>query len=197
MASSTSFLNGGSSSFPSQRLLALAQQLRHYKAPPSSLDDNVEQMIQEAAGEVVQKPEKFRPKKAAVLICLFEGDDGDLRVILTKRAAKEEIGLDPSLVKVVAVLESFLSKPKPNPTEVDAVFDAPLEMFIKDENRNAEEREMMGEKYLLHFFDYETEDKKYLIWGLTARILIRAASVVYQLPPAFLEAGTESQVRIS
>ncbi|KAE8719907.1 Nudix hydrolase 15 [Hibiscus syriacus] len=201
------------------------------------LGRKIERIIQEAAGEVVQNPETFRPKRAAVLICLFEGDAGDLRVILTKRAlrmsthsgevslpggkaeegdkddddtatreAKEEIGLDPSLVNVVTVLESFLSKhllrvipvigilhdrkafkPVPNPAEVDAVFDAPLEMFIKDENRIAEEREMMGEKYLLHFFDYETEDKKYLIWGLTARILIRAASVVYQRPPAFPE----------
>ncbi|KAK5792204.1 hypothetical protein E1A91_A10G033600v1 [Gossypium mustelinum] len=232
MASSTaSFVNGGSSpSFPSQRLLALAQQLRHYKPPPCSLDE-------ESVTPVVQNPEKFRPKRAAVLICLFEGDAGDLRVILTKRSltmsthsgevslpggkaeegdkddgdtatreAKEEIGLDPSLVNVVTFLEPFLSKhllrvvpvicilndrkafkPKPNPAEVDTVFDVPLEMFIKDENRIAEEREMMGEKYLLHFFDYETENKKYLIWGLTAGILIRAASVVYQQPPAFPE----------
>lgn len=58
---------------------------------------------------------------------------------------------------------------------------------VQDKNRIAEEREMMGEKYLLQFFDYETENKKYLIWGLTAGILIRAASVVYQRPPAFLE----------
>ncbi|XVF87373.1 hypothetical protein PTKIN_Ptkin18bG0115100 [Pterospermum kingtungense] len=247
MASSTSF-NGGSVSFSSQRLFALAQQLRHYKPP--SLDDNEEQVIEEAAGKVVsqvgfqesvtpvaQNPENFRPKRAAVLICLFEGDAGDLRVILTKRSsrlsthsgevslpggkaeegdkddgetatreAKEEIGLDPSLVNVVTVLEPFLSKhllrvvpvigilkdkkafkPTPNPAEVDAVFDAPLEMFIKDENRSVEEREWMGEKYLLHFFDYEIGNKKYLIWGLTAGILIKAASVVYQRPPAFQE----------
>ncbi|EOY28079.1 hypothetical protein QUC31_012837 [Theobroma cacao] len=249
MASSTS-LNGGSLSNSSQRLLALAQQLRHYRPPTCSLDDNEEQIMEEAAGKVVSQvgfqesvtpvaknPEKFRPKRAAVLICLFEGDAGDLRVILTKRSsrlsthsgevslpggkaeegdkddgdtatreAKEEIGLDPSLVNVVTVLEPFLSKhllrvvpvigilndkkafkPTPNPAEVDAVFDAPLEMFVKDENRSVEEREWMGEKYLLHFFDYEIENKKYLIWGLTAGILIRAASVVYQRPPAFLE----------
>ncbi|KAH1056029.1 hypothetical protein J1N35_034094 [Gossypium stocksii] len=234
----------------SKRFLVLAQQMRHYKPPPCSWDDNEERIIEEAAGKfvsqvgfqesvtrVAQNPEKFRSKRAAVLICLFEGDAGDLRVILTKRSsrlsthsgevslpggkadegdkddgdtatreAKEEIGLDPSLVNVITVLEPFLSKhllrvvpvigllndrkafkPTPNPAEVDAVFDAPLEMFIKDENRSAEEREWMGEKYLLHFFDYEIENKRYLIWGLTAGILIRAASVVYQRPPAFLE----------
>ncbi|XP_012450870.1 nudix hydrolase 15, mitochondrial [Gossypium raimondii] len=234
----------------SKRFLVLAQQLRHYKPPPCSWDDNEERIIEEAAGKfvsqvgfqesvtrVAQNPEKFRSKRAAVLICLFEGDAGDLRVILTKRSsrlsthsgevslpggkadegdnddgdtatreAKEEIGLDPSLVNIITVLEPFLSKhllrvvpvigvlndrkafkPTPNPAEVDAVFDAPLEMFIKDENRSAEEREWMGEKYLLHFFNYEIENKRYLIWGLTAGILIRAASVVYQRPPAFLE----------
>ncbi|KAL2494758.1 Nudix hydrolase 15 [Forsythia ovata] len=128
-----------------------------------------------------QPPESFRPKRAAVLICLFKGDFGEYRVILTKRSsklsthsgevslpggkaeetdandaktarweAKEEIGLDPSLVNVVTCLEPFLSKhllrvipvigilsnnkdfsPYPNASEVEAVFDAPLEMFLK------------------------------------------------------------------
>lgn len=105
----------------------------------------------------------------------------------------------------------------PSPTEVEAVFDAPFEMFLKvplvsfyqggfivavfiysealvvekyltqDENRRSEEIEWMGEKHLLHFFDYRTGDNDYVIWGLTARILIRAATVVYQRPPAFIE----------
>ncbi|KAK2642194.1 hypothetical protein Ddye_023957 [Dipteronia dyeriana] len=239
-----------SSNTHSHRLVSLAQQLRLYKPPPSSFDEFEERQFQETAGKVVSQvgfqesvtsivhdPEKFRPKRAAVLICLFEGDAGDLRVILTKRSsrlsthsgevslpggkadegdkddgetatreAKEEIGLDPSLVDIVTVLEPFLSKhllrvvpvigilnnkkafkPAPNPAEVEEVFDAPLEMFIKDENRRSEEREWMGEKYLLHLFDYESNKKKYLIWGLTAGILIRTASVVYQRPAAFVE----------
>lgn len=194
----------------------------------------------------VAPAEWSRPRRAAVLVCLFEGDSaaaaaggggGDLRVILTKRSsqlsthsgevslpggkaeegdaddaetatreAKEEIGLDPSLVTVVNVLEPFLSKhllrvvpvigiltdrqafkPSANAAEVEAIFDAPLEMFLKDENRRSEEREWMGVKYLVHYFDYETETNKFLIWGLTASILIRAASIVYQKPPSFLE----------
>ncbi|WCJ27150.1 hypothetical protein M5689_008919 [Euphorbia peplus] len=234
----------------SHRLLTLAQQLRLYRPPPPSPDEIEEQRVEESASKVVSQvgfqesaaplpkdPQKFRPKRAAVLVCIFEGQHGDFRVILTKRSsllsthsgevslpggkadegdkddaetatreAKEEIGLDPSLVDVVTVLEPFLSKhllrvipvigilrdrkafePVANPAEVEAVFDAPLEMFIKDENRRVEEREWMGEKFLIHLFDYETEEKKYLIWGLTAGILIRAASVVYEKPPAFLE----------
>ncbi|RID61910.1 hypothetical protein BRARA_E01018 [Brassica rapa] len=173
----------------SSRLLALAQQLRLYKA-------------EESTGKLISHVGFHKPispaKKAAVLICLFEGDDGDLRVILTKRAsglsthsgevslpggkaeegdkdddgvtatreADEEIGLHPSLVDVVAFLEPFLSQ---------------------DENRRSEEIEWNGKRHLLHFFDYNTGDNDYVIWGLTARILIRVASMVYQRPPAFIE----------
>ncbi|KAF9609954.1 hypothetical protein IFM89_019510 [Coptis chinensis] len=240
-----------SSSFGSLRLQNLAQQLRLYKTPPSSFFDEVEEQRQEeSAGKLVSQvgfaesstpivvnPERFQPKKAAVLICLFEDDDGVLRVILTKRSsnlsthsgevslpggkaeegdandtdtamreAKEEIGLEPSTVNVVTVMEPFLSKhllrvvpvigilpdkhlfiPIPNADEVEEVFDAPLEMFLKDENRTSEEREWMGDKYLIHYFDYEAENKKFMIWGLTAGILIRAASVVFQRPPSFVE----------
>ncbi|MED6183651.1 Nudix hydrolase 15, mitochondrial [Stylosanthes scabra] len=252
-SSSSNFHAGGS-----QRLRELAQQLRFYKPPPFT-EEVEEQSNEEESGSgkvvsqvgfpesatpVAQNPEKFKPKRAAVLICLFEGDAGDLRVILTKRSsklsthsgevalpggkaeegdkddgdtakreAKEEIGLDPELVNVVTVLEPFLSKhllrvvpvigilhdkkafkPVLNPAEVEAVFDAPLEMFLKDENRNQEEREWMGEKYLIHYYDYETEHKNYLIWGLTAGVLIRAASVVYKREPAFTEQNPKFKV---
>ncbi|KAH1208284.1 Nudix hydrolase 15, mitochondrial [Glycine max] len=236
--------NGGS-----QRLLDLAQRLRLDKPPPFP-EDILDQIMEEKGDKVVsevsytesatpiaQNTEKIRYKRAAVLICIFEGDAGDLRVILTKRSSKlstysgqvalpggkaeegdkddgdtakreamEEIGLDPELVDVVTVLEPFFSKylmrvipvigilhdkkafkPVLNPAEVEAVFDAPLEMFLKDEKRSQKKMQCMGENYLIHLFDYEIEHKKFLIWGLTAGILIRAASVVYQRPPAFME----------
>ncbi|KAL8137538.1 hypothetical protein V2J09_003539 [Rumex salicifolius] len=176
------------------------------------------------------------PKRSAVLVCIFEGDNGELRVILTKRSSKlsshagevalpggkadegdeddaatalreadEEIGLNPSLVDVVTVLDPITMKfgmkvvpvvgiladkksfhPNLNPDEVDDIFDAPLEMFLKDENRREEEREWMGDKYLLHFFDYEGGNgKSYTIYALTAGILVNAASVVYRRSPDF------------
>ncbi|KAJ3694226.1 hypothetical protein LUZ60_009706 [Juncus effusus] len=236
----------------SPRLLNLARQLRLYKAPPSSLDiaDDDEPAVdargkvfaplavaESAAPSAISKPERFVPKTAAVLICLFEDPQGDLRVVLTKRSsnlsshsgevslpggkteegdedeketamreAKEEIGLEPNLVSVVAVLEPFLSKhllrvspvigilydkdafkPVLNRDEVEEIFDAPLEMFLKDENRRFEEREWLDAKYLVHYFDFTTENKSFVIWGLTASILIRAASVVYKRPPSFAE----------
>ncbi|KAI3456188.1 hypothetical protein Pfo_012851 [Paulownia fortunei] len=220
---------GSNSSGRSETLVKVAQRLRLYN-PHHSFDvsDDTISRIRDSAGEV-------GPNRAAVLICLFEGERGDLRVILTKRSstmtshsgevalpggkweegdendadtalreAKEEIGLEPSLVEVVIILDPFYTKrhitvfpvigiiwdyngfnPVPNAAEVESVFDAPLEMFLKNENRREETKEWMGYKYLLHFFDYEAENKSYLIWALTAAVLIKVASIVYQRPPAF------------
>ncbi|KAL3531666.1 hypothetical protein ACH5RR_005187 [Cinchona calisaya] len=183
-----------------------------------------------------------RKKRAAVLICIFEGLDGELRVILTKRSmnlsthpgevalpggkmdeldeddtatalreAMEEIGLCPNLVQVVANLQPFVSshlltvvpvvglltrvedfKPVLNADEVDAIFDVPLEMFLKEEGYRYLERQWEGYKYVCHLFDFkstsETEQAgNYLIGGLTASILIRAASIIYQRSPSFAQ----------
>lgn len=57
----------------------------------------------------------------------------------------------------------------------------------QDENRRSEEKEWMGHKYLLHHFYFEDDGKEYVIWALTAGILIKAASIVYQRQPAFVE----------
>ncbi|XP_065877698.1 nudix hydrolase 15, mitochondrial-like isoform X1 [Euphorbia lathyris] len=241
----------------SEDLISLAQQLRLYK-PPQHLNNLIGQQQQQkevpdkainGIGKELDCAESTKPNnRAAVLICIFQGNDGDLRVILTQRSstmsshsgevalpggkreeddaddvqtalreAKEEIGLDPSHVHVVTVLEPFVTlrgiivvpvvgilfdkkafDPISNANEVESIFDVPLEMFLKDENRRAEEKQRMGHKYLLHFFDYESGTRSYVIWALTAGILIKAASIVYQRPPAFSEqrppfwAGTPS-----
>ncbi|KAJ1402129.1 NUDIX hydrolase domain [Sesbania bispinosa] len=218
--------NRASEARGSQRLQALLQHFRSSPTNPNNFNLTRDQFN--------SKP----TKRAAVLICLFEGADGNLRVILTQRAsslsthsgevalpggkreegdaddvetalreAKEEIGLDPSLVSVITLLEPFRTKygitvipvvgilsdkdafsPVLNSAEVETIFDVPLEMFLKNDNRRAEEREWMGEKYLVHYFNYEAEsEKKFVIWAITAAILIRAATVVLQRPPAFLE----------
>ncbi|KAL4585675.1 hypothetical protein LXL04_010299 [Taraxacum kok-saghyz] len=133
-----------------------------------------------------------------------EEDTDDIRTAL--REAEEEIGLDPALVDVITVLEPFVSKfnvtvvpvigilrdkqsfnPIPNPGEVESIFYAPLDLFLKDKNRRQEEKELGGNKYLLHYFDYETNNRVYVIWALTAGILIAAASLVFRRPPDFEE----------
>nr|XP_016432415.1 PREDICTED: nudix hydrolase 15, mitochondrial-like [Nicotiana tabacum] len=180
-----------------------------------------------------------REKRAAVLICLFEGLEGELRVILTKRSMKlsthpgevalpggkmdeedlddsatalreatEEIGLQSSLVQVITNLEPFISlhlltvvpvvgllsrveefKPALNADEVDAIFDVPLDMFLKEDNHRRLEKEWGRLKYVCHIFEYESPNKQEIfhIGGLTASILIHAASVIYQEPPSFSE----------
>ncbi|KAK6149982.1 hypothetical protein DH2020_017507 [Rehmannia glutinosa] len=223
------------SSGKSETLVKLAQRLRLYKPPYSFHVSDATNNTKDS--EIQFSPGEVGPNRAAVLICLFEGENGDLRVILTRRSskmsshsgevalpggkweegdendadtalreAKEEIGLDPSIVEVVTFLEPFYTtrhltvfpvigiiwdknafNPVLNAAEVESVFDAPLEMFLKNENRREERMEWMGYRYMLQYFDYKADNKSYVIWALTSAILIRAASVVYQRPPAFDE----------
>ncbi|XP_076951523.1 nudix hydrolase 22, chloroplastic-like isoform X1 [Bidens hawaiensis] len=131
-----------------------------------------------------------------------EGDTDDVRIAL--REAHEEIGLDPKLVDVVTVLEPFASKgnvnvypvigilwdrqaftPVLNTEEVESIFYAPFEMFLKNKNRQQEEIEFQAGKGLFHYFDHETNNKVYTIWAMTATILIAAATLFYQRPPDF------------
>lgn len=56
---------------------------------------------------------------------------------------------------------------------------------IQDENRRQEEREFQGGKCLFHYFDYETNNQVYVIWAITAAILIADASLFYQRSPDF------------
>ncbi|KAL6865225.1 hypothetical protein ACP4OV_016376 [Aristida adscensionis] len=134
-------------------------------------------------------------------------DEGDADAKETAlREAKEEIGLDPALVSVVTVLEPFLSKnglnvvpvigmisdkdlfkPVLNKAEVEDIFDAPLEMFLKDDHRRTKQMNWMGLDIPVQFFDYEADGKKFVIWGLTAHILTRAAAVILQRQPSFVE----------
>ncbi|KAE8099155.1 hypothetical protein FH972_017159 [Carpinus fangiana] len=93
------------------------------------------------------------------------------------------------LLKVVPVVGLLARKadfrPSLNTDEVDAIFDVPLEMFLKQDNYRCEEREWMGQKYIIHLFDFKCEKGVFFIWGLTAGILICAASVIYRCSPCF------------
>ncbi|XP_051129069.1 nudix hydrolase 15, mitochondrial-like isoform X1 [Andrographis paniculata] len=200
---------------------------------------NKDSIVGDSASESVSSRARSRsqPNRAAVLVCLFEGESGEIRVILTKRSsamsshsgevalpggrweegdendaetalreAKEEIGLEPSAVEIITILEPYHTKrniivypvvgvlwdkngfnPAPNATEVESVFDVPLEMFLKNENRREQAGELMGYKFTVQLFDYQTKNTTYVIWALTAAILIKTASVVFQRPPAFEE----------
>ncbi|KAJ4703601.1 nudix hydrolase 15, mitochondrial-like [Melia azedarach] len=200
-----------------QRLVVIAQHLRSYK-PPSSSSGRREET---AAGKVVSQVgfqesvthfrnvEKVRIRKAAVLVCLFEGDNRDLRVILTKRTlrlptreislpgkkaeegdkdnletatreAKEEIGLDPSLVDIVTVLEPFLCEHLLSVVPVICIL------------RNRKAFKPTLNPVLLTWGRLRNYECLIWFWMKTEELgrengWERTASVVYQKPPAFPE----------
>ncbi|KAJ0808551.1 putative NUDIX hydrolase domain-containing protein [Helianthus annuus] len=79
------------------------------------------------------------------------------------------------LLRVIPVIGILSDRdafnPTPNAAEVDDVFDAPLEMFLKDENRRSEKREWMGEKYLVHYFDYQQQQQQQQVVVVIRNIL--------------------------
>uniref|UniRef100_A0A0A9BLG9 Nudix hydrolase domain-containing protein n=1 Tax=Arundo donax TaxID=35708 RepID=A0A0A9BLG9_ARUDO len=85
------------------------------------------------------------------------------------------------------VSDKALFKPVLNKAEVEDIFDAPLEMFLKDDHRRTKEMNWMGMDIPVLFFDYEADGKKFVIWGLTAHILTRAAAVILLRQPSFVE----------
>lgn len=73
----------------SENLVKLAKRLRQENSN-RNFDANVsggDSKVNESAAEPVPR-EGIKPNRAAVLICLFEDEKGDLRVILTRRSSK-------------------------------------------------------------------------------------------------------------
>jgi len=113
-----------------------------------------------------------------------ESEDIDA-VAAALREAHEEIGLAPERVTVIGRLDSFMTvtgflvtpvvgfvdpdfEPVPDKTEVDAVFEVPLE-FLLDRNNVAETyRERLGARFKVYEFQYHGHH----IWGATASILM-------------------------
>ena len=72
----------------SKKLRCLANRLRCYQ-PPSvngETENGIDQGINSTNNTRITKPVEAKQRRAAVLICLFKGTEGELRVILTKRS---------------------------------------------------------------------------------------------------------------
>jgi 8-oxo-dGTP pyrophosphatase MutT (NUDIX family) len=114
----------------------------------------------------------------------FEDGDGSLQTTAL-REAHEEVGLHPSDVRILGVLDDlptfvsgFQVRPfvavVPHPyefvhdvNEVDHVFSPPLDVFADPSLRREETRERDGHEY--HMISYDVDGD--LVWGATAKML--------------------------
>ena len=148
-------------------------------------------------------------------------DDGDKDIVTTAlREAKEEIGLPPEIVDTIAVMEPVpirltngnlhvfpvvgLLKSNfemvLNRSEVEATFSVPLEFFLLKTSHRYVKGTYKNFNYRVHCFDFESAEKgstlseplKFLIWGFTAFVCVKVASITLnKLPEYDLEADTE------
>jgi 8-oxo-dGTP pyrophosphatase MutT (NUDIX family) len=113
-------------------------------------------------------------------------DEHDLDAIATAlRETEEEIGLPPSRVEVVGRLDLFntgtgfaitpivglISVPfplRPNPSEVAATFEVPLDFILDPANRQRRTGERNGRLRSYFVYDYGGHE----VWGATAAILV-------------------------
>lgn len=111
-----------------------------------------------------------------------KSDDSVITAAL--RETQEEVGISPSEIEILGVLEDvttpsqFLITPvvgllkripplKLNSTEVRVAFTIPLSYFCNEANVRIEYREFEGKKREVYFYEYG--DK--LIWGVTAYMI--------------------------
>ena len=121
-----------------------------------------------------------------------ESDDDPVAAAV--REAQEEIGLSSGHIEPLGYLDSFLTItgfhvypvvarvsadfiPKADPSEVDEIFEAPLEFVLDPENAKPIEIEYRGKSRTIIEFQY----KQYRIWGATASILVNFRKRIEQV----------------
>lgn len=100
------------------------------------------------------------------------------------REAEEEIGLAPSKVRVIGTLDEYVTssgfhvtphvgiitpdfRPKPDPEEVDLVFEPPLDFLMDPANQRRHHLIRNGERLYYHAMPWNG----HYIWGATAAML--------------------------
>jgi 8-oxo-dGTP pyrophosphatase MutT (NUDIX family) len=111
------------------------------------------------------------------------GDDGPIAAAL--REAEEEIGLPPHEVEVVGTVDRYRTvtgyqitpvvgvvppdlRFTPQPSEVAAIFEAPLAFLLDERRQQLRTAEWQGSART--YFEIEWEDRR--IWGATAAMLV-------------------------
>lgn len=110
------------------------------------------------------------------------GDAGPVEAAL--REAHEEIGLEPEMADVIGLLDTYqtvtgyrvlpviaLIDPafvaRPEPAEVEMVFEVPLSFLMDPANHHRHERELRGSRRRFYAMPYQD----HYIWGATAGML--------------------------
>lgn len=112
-------------------------------------------------------------------------EPGDADILATAlRETREEVGIEPSIVEIAGFLpvlptvSGYAVTPivglvppgtpiRPDPTEVERVFEVPLDFLLEPANRRYSERDVYGERVSVSEYRYAAEH----IWGATASIL--------------------------
>ncbi|KAJ3214437.1 hypothetical protein HDU67_001677 [Dinochytrium kinnereticum] len=160
---------------------------------------------------LTRRADSLRTHRGEVALPGGKKDPEDVDLIATAlREASEEIGLPPGAAQVIATFPPATSKhnllvtpivallktdlsspfiPKPNPQEVESVFQVPLERFLDANGHKCVDFPKSSGKgfWRAHWFDWVDPDsgRDYVIFGLTAGILIHIASAAYNRPPGF------------
>lgn len=119
-------------------------------------------------------------------------DEHDLDAIATAlRETEEEIGLPPDCVEIVGRLDLFntgtgfaitpivglVAVPfplRPNPSEVAATFEVPLDFILDPANRQRRTGERNGRLRTYFVFDYGGHE----VWGATAAMLVNLTEIL-------------------
>jgi 8-oxo-dGTP pyrophosphatase MutT (NUDIX family) len=112
-------------------------------------------------------------------------EPGDADILATAlRETHDEVGIEPATVEIAGFLPSLPTVSGyavtpivglvpadtlivPDPTEVERVFEVPLDFLLEPANRRCAERDVYGERVSISEYRYASEH----IWGATATIL--------------------------
>lgn len=146
-------------------------------------------VVEHAAGPriiLTKRAETLSSHRGEVAFPGGKRDDADNSIIDTAlRESMEEIALPPDRVEVLGTLDAMITRfgvkvtpvlgmvdasvsLTPNPDELDAIFQVPLDFFIRDERIRTDRGRIDGHEVAVPAWHYQG----YEIWGVTAVIMV-------------------------